>query len=104
MALELLQQVPHLDAIIVPVSGGGLISGISIASKALKPGIVMIAAEPLGEFCSATSSKRSSRSLGNSDLCQAFWQYCSMRCGCARQQQMAMLFLEKVSRLGSYSS
>lgn len=49
MALELLEQVPNLDAIIVPVSGGGLISGIAIAARALQPNIVIIAAEPTGE-------------------------------------------------------
>lgn len=32
-------QVPELEAIIVPVSGGGMISGIAVAAKALKPGI-----------------------------------------------------------------
>ena len=56
VALELLQQVPHLDAIVVPVSGGGLISGISIAAKALKPSIVIIAAEPVGDPSSFDSS------------------------------------------------
>ena len=56
VALELLQQVPHLDAIVVPVSGGGLISGISIAAKAIKPDIVIIAAEPVGDVCSFASS------------------------------------------------
>ena len=49
VGLELLQQVADLDAIVVPVSGGGLISGIAIAAKALKPDIVIIAAEPTGE-------------------------------------------------------
>lgn len=48
IALELLQQVPDLDAIVVPISGGGMISGISVAAKALRPGILLVAAEPLG--------------------------------------------------------
>ncbi|PSC71128.1 serine racemase [Micractinium conductrix] len=48
IALEFLQQVPGLEAIIVPVSGGGMISGIAVAAKALKPGIKIIAAEPTG--------------------------------------------------------
>lgn len=54
VAFELLEQVPELDAIVVPVSGGGLISGISIAAKALKPGIAIIAAEPVGGSCFLT--------------------------------------------------
>lgn len=49
VALEMLEQVAELDAIIVPVSGGGLISGISIAAKALKPSITILGAEPVGD-------------------------------------------------------
>jgi len=45
-ALELLDSIPDLDAIIAPVGGGGLLSGTSIAAKGLKPGIRVIAAEP----------------------------------------------------------
>ena len=41
-------QVVGLDAIVVPVSGGGMISGVAMVAKALKPGILIIAAEPLG--------------------------------------------------------
>lgn len=46
IALELLAQVEDLDAIIVPLGGGGLISGITIAACALRPGIRIIGAEP----------------------------------------------------------
>jgi threonine dehydratase len=38
-ALELLEQVPDLDAIITPVGGGGLLSGTAIASRGIKPSI-----------------------------------------------------------------
>ncbi|TVQ52458.1 MAG: pyridoxal-phosphate dependent enzyme [Phycisphaerales bacterium] len=48
IALELLEQVDRLDAIIVPVGGGGMISGIAIAAKAINPSIRIIAAEPAG--------------------------------------------------------
>ena len=48
IALEFLQQVPQLDAIVVPISGGGMISGIAVTAKALKPSIKIIAAEPTG--------------------------------------------------------
>ena len=48
VALELLKQVDELDAIIAPVGGGGLLSGIAIAAKALRPSIQIIAAEPSG--------------------------------------------------------
>jgi threonine dehydratase len=46
VALELLDECPQLDAIVVPLGGGGLISGIAIAAKALKPSIRIIGAEP----------------------------------------------------------
>ena len=39
LALELLQQAPDLDAILVPVSGGGMISGIAIAAKSIKQNV-----------------------------------------------------------------
>jgi threonine dehydratase len=42
IGLEMLQQVPDLDAVVVPIGGGGLIGGIACAVKALKPGIKVI--------------------------------------------------------------
>jgi threonine dehydratase len=45
-ALELLTDVPDLDALVVPIGGGGLISGCSIAAHALRPGIRVIGVEP----------------------------------------------------------
>ena len=45
-ALELLEQVPDLDLILCPVGGGGLLSGIATAAKALKPSIRVVGVEP----------------------------------------------------------
>ncbi|HET7087266.1 MAG TPA: threo-3-hydroxy-L-aspartate ammonia-lyase [Anaerolineae bacterium] len=45
-ALELLADVPDLDVLIVPIGGGGLISGCSIAAHALRPGMHVIGVEP----------------------------------------------------------
>jgi threonine dehydratase len=45
-AAELLDEVPELDVIIAPVSGGGLLSGTSIASKGIRPQIRVLGAEP----------------------------------------------------------
>ena len=42
IALEMLASQPDLDALIVPIGGGGLISGMAVAAKALKPGIEII--------------------------------------------------------------
>ncbi|MGC1106286.1 MAG: pyridoxal-phosphate dependent enzyme [Candidatus Acidiferrales bacterium] len=45
-AIELLEDVPDLDIVITPVSGGGLLSGTAIASKSLRPSIRVVGAEP----------------------------------------------------------
>ncbi|MBU2665534.1 pyridoxal-phosphate dependent enzyme [Actinoplanes bogorensis] len=45
-ALELLDEVGQLDAILVPVGGGGLIAGSAIAAKGLQPGIRVLGVEP----------------------------------------------------------
>jgi threonine dehydratase len=45
LALELLKQAPGLDAIVCPIGGGGLIAGIAVAVKALKPRIKIIGVE-----------------------------------------------------------
>nr|XP_027083249.1 serine racemase-like [Coffea arabica]XP_027083251.1 serine racemase-like [Coffea arabica]XP_027083252.1 serine racemase-like [Coffea arabica] len=55
ISLELLEQVLEIDTIIVPVSGGGLISGVAIAAKSLKPSIRILAAEPKGADDAAQS-------------------------------------------------
>ena len=47
-ALELLEEIPDLDAIITPVGGGGLLSGTAIASRGMKPSIRIYGAEPAG--------------------------------------------------------
>lgn len=48
IALEILQQLPETASIIVPLGGGGLISGIAVGAKSLKPGIKVIGVEPEG--------------------------------------------------------
>lgn len=45
LAIEMLEDVPHLDALIVPVGGGGLISGCAIAAKGIKPAIEIYGAQ-----------------------------------------------------------
>ncbi|MBO1436756.1 threonine/serine dehydratase [Meiothermus sp. CFH 77666] len=47
-ALELLEQVPALDAVLVAVGGGGLISGIATVVKTLRPEVAVIGVEPEG--------------------------------------------------------
>ncbi|MCD6069887.1 MAG: threonine ammonia-lyase [Microvirga sp.] len=45
IGLEMLADAPDLDQIVVPIGGGGLISGITVAAKALKPSIEIIGVE-----------------------------------------------------------
>lgn len=42
VAIEMLEDAPDLDMIVVPVGGGGLVSGIAVAAKGVKPGIEVI--------------------------------------------------------------
>ena len=59
--VELARQCPKLDIVITPVGGGGLISGVSIAAKALIPGVSVIGAEPKGAADTALSLERGKR-------------------------------------------
>ena len=45
IGLEILEDLPDVDAVIVPFGGGGLISGIATAVKAIKPGVKIFASE-----------------------------------------------------------
>lgn len=51
IGLEILDQVPDIDAIIVPIGGAGLIAGLSLAVKTLKPSVEIIGVEP--EYCAS---------------------------------------------------
>lgn len=45
VAIEMLEAIPDLDILVVPIGGGGLISGMAIAAKAIKPDIELIGVE-----------------------------------------------------------
>lgn len=51
VALEILEQKPDIDTIVVPIGGGGLITGISVAAKAIKPDIRVVGVQT--EACPA---------------------------------------------------
>jgi threonine dehydratase/serine racemase len=55
VALELLEQVPDLDAVVAPVGGGGLVSGIAVAAQGIDPRFRIFAAEPIGADDAARS-------------------------------------------------
>ncbi|HVS53109.1 MAG TPA: threonine ammonia-lyase [Opitutaceae bacterium] len=60
LALEVLQQVPDLDAIVCPIGGGGLIAGVAVALKALRPRVKVIGVESVntGNFAAALRAGR----------------------------------------------
>jgi threonine dehydratase len=60
-ALELIEEIPDLDAIVVCIGGGGLMSGSAIAAKSLRPSIRVIGVEPADgndTFLSLEAGKR----------------------------------------------
>jgi threonine dehydratase len=64
VALEILEQAADVDAVIAPVGGGGLLSGICVAAKGLHPKMRVFAAEPAGAddaFRSMASGQRITR-------------------------------------------
>ena len=59
LGLEMLSDLPDADALVVPIGGGGLIAGIAIAARALRPNITIIGVQAAG-----ASSCRSSLDAG----------------------------------------
>lgn len=55
IALEILAQWPEVEAVVVPVGGGGLISGIGLTVKAAAPWVQVVGAEPAGSCAVARS-------------------------------------------------
>lgn len=62
VALEMLEQAPQLDMLVIPVGGGGLISGMAIAAHALKPGLLVVGVESAG-YASAYAALQNETSL-----------------------------------------
>ncbi|QOX63391.1 threonine ammonia-lyase [Anoxybacterium hadale] len=48
IGLEILEELEHVDEVLVPIGGGGLISGIALAIKAVKPEVKVIGVVPVG--------------------------------------------------------
>ena len=55
IGLEILEQCPEVEAVVVPIGGGGLISGISTAIKSLKPNVKIIGVQAAGAASMAES-------------------------------------------------
>jgi threonine dehydratase len=60
-ALELCQEVPDLDALLVPVGGGGLIAGSALAAHGVQPGICVYGVEPANAADTFTSMRAGAR-------------------------------------------
>ncbi|MCC9599295.1 threonine/serine dehydratase [Stieleria sp. JC731] len=63
VAIEILEQVENLDVILAPVGGGGLLSGILIAAKSIRPEIQVIAVEPAFADDAARSMQSGQREM-----------------------------------------
>ena len=70
IALEMLEDAPDLDALVVPIGGGGLIAGTAIAARARKPAIEIVGAEAAlyPSFWNALHSEN--RALGGATLAE----------------------------------
>jgi len=62
IALELMEQIPDMDAVIVPVGGGGLISGIAFTIKKLNPDCKVYGVQAIGASSMSDSLKKNKRS------------------------------------------
>lgn len=60
IGIELVKQIPELASVVVPVGGGGLISGIAVAVKALNPAVKVVGVEPelAGDASVALATRR----------------------------------------------
>lgn len=58
IAMEIIQELPLVDYILVPIGGGGLITGVATLAKLLKPNIKVIGVEPLNANCMQLSLER----------------------------------------------
>jgi threonine dehydratase len=58
MGLEILDQVPDVEAIVVPIGGAGLFAGVALAVKTLRPEVLLIGVEPEGAAKFALAAAR----------------------------------------------
>jgi threonine dehydratase len=70
IALEMLEEVPDLDVLVVPIGGGGLIAGNAIAARAARPGIEIIGVECTLYPSMRNALKRENRPMGGPTLAE----------------------------------
>ncbi len=63
MGIEIVEQVPELDAVICPVGGGGLLAGVALAVKELRPQakVIAVEAENVASFSAALAAGQPTR-------------------------------------------
>jgi len=57
LGLEILEQVPDVEAVLIPVGGGGLLAGVATVLRALKPDVLIIGVEPEAAACFSAAEK-----------------------------------------------
>ena len=70
IALEMLEEAPELDALVIPIGGGGLIAGNAVAACARKPGIEIVGAEAALYPSFWNALRRDNRPLGGPTLAE----------------------------------
>jgi len=70
IALEMLEEVPDLDVLVVPIGGGGLIAGSAIAARAARPALTVIGVEAALYPSMYNALKRENRPLGGPTLAE----------------------------------
>ncbi|CAN7161700.1 threonine ammonia-lyase [Acidovorax sp. LjRoot194] len=70
LGLEMLQAVPDLDTLVIAVGGGGLISGVATAAKAIKPGIEIVGVQTTRFPAMVNAVKGTSHPQGTSTIAE----------------------------------
>ena len=70
VGLEMLQQVPALETLLIAVGGGGLIAGVALAARAIKPGIEIIGVQTTRFPAMFNAIKGTSHPQGNSSIAE----------------------------------
>ncbi len=94
VALELMEQLPDMDAVVVPVGGGGLISGIAYAIKTMKPSCKVYGVQAAGAASMRESMQKKS--------CQCLDKVCTFADGTAVKKpsqltyEMCMKYVDEI--------
>jgi len=70
IALEMLEQAPELDTLVIPIGGGGLIAGNAIAARGIKPSIEIVGVECALYPAMRNALKGENRAVGGATLAE----------------------------------